>query len=174
MARRLRDAYNSLDTIPKWFVDNSIYMVGKTILEPCSGTGVISNFLANYAEVYINDIDIALPAQHHLDISKPENWDKLPDCDWVITNPPFNIINDFLPLAFNKAKFGMAIYARKSITEPCRKRQQFLKEHKQHLAQIIFCHRVSFTGDGKTDLASCDWYIWTKHPVKSCVITWAE
>lgn len=169
--RRDLDAYYSPEIVPQW-LDKYSTLVRGSILEPCCGDGIISNYYKQYSRIVItNDINPTIQSDYHLDILKPETWERLPKCDWLVTNPPFSAINEFLPMAFKHARVGLAVFCRKSVTESTYKRQHWLKTHNErHLAQIIFCPRVSFTGDGNTDKVSADWLIYTKAPVDGCKI----
>lgn len=149
---------------------------GRNILECCCGDGsIINTMYLYYDKLYVkrNDIDPSLHADYHLDVSLSESWKEFPEgCDWVISNPPFNQASLIIPNAFNYATVGIAMLLRGSYTEPTFDRQHWLKEHEQHLAHIIYLPRISFTGDGKTDSVSCNWYIWTKERVSGCQLNW--
>ena len=173
MVRRKLDAYYSPSDVGWWLLQNQQVGLSGTILECAAGDGAIVKPLSDQGfKVFTNDIDPCVQADYWQDITDPLDWQSLPSCDWVVTNPPFTAINQLLPLAFDHCNVGLALYVRSSITEPTYKRQVWLKQHEQHLAQIIFCPRVSFTGDGKTDDCSCNWYIWTKQKVSGCKLTW--
>jgi hypothetical protein len=176
MTRRKLDAYYSPSSVATWLLSNQQVGISTadTILECSVGDGAIARPLQdNGYRVWTNDIDPEVESDYHYDISNPEHWRLLPRLDWIITNPPFNVLNDALPFLFDNCNLGLALFVRKSITEPTFARQEWLKQHEQHLAQIIFCPRVSFTGDGKTDSSSCDWYIWTRESRNAgCKVSW--
>ena len=111
-------------------------------------------------------------ADRHLDVALASSWDELPGCNWIVTNPPFSLAPLIVPLAFQHARVGTAMLLRKSYTESCLDRQDWLLAHKQHLANQIFLPRISFTGDGKTDNVACDWYVWTKERAPGCQVDW--
>lgn len=161
--RRKLDAYYSPSVVTQWLLEQQNVGLSprNTVLEPMVGSGAIARPLIDaWFQVWTNDIDPDVEADYHYDMSDPESLLKLPKFDWIITNPAFNVLNEALPLLWSHCHKGMALFVRKSITEPCYARQDWLKSHERNLAQVIFCPRVSFTGDGKTDNASCDWYIW--------------
>ena len=175
--RRKLDKYYSPDIVLQWLLQKQAVGISTedTILECAVGGWAIAAplELEGY-RVITNDIDPEVPADYHEDIASAAAWQTLPACDWVITNPPFNVLNGALPLMYDNCNKGLALFVRKSITEPTFARQDWLQAHEQHLAQIIFCPRVSFTGDGKTDSSSCDWYIWKKSPVDGCKVNWIK
>lgn len=172
MARRVNDAYYSPSVVAHWLMKNTALDIKGTVLEPCAGDHAIARPLkdAYGLKVLTNDIDRR--SMYNYNVSEEESWFNLPICDWTITNPPFSLLDDFLPLAFKYSRVGMAIYCRSSVTEPTFKRQGFLSAHQRHLAEVLYCPRLSFTGDGKTDNSSCNWYIWTKQPVEGCRPHW--
>lgn len=175
MTRRKLDAYYSPTDVAWWLLQNQQVGLAGTVLECSAGDGAIAKPLSDQGlPVWTNDINEELETDYHYDITDPNCWlwQKQVKFDWIVTNPPFTAINEMLPLAFDHCKRGLALYVRNSVTEPTYKRQVWLKQHEDHLAQIIFCPRVSFTGDGKTDNCSCNWYIWTKQKVSGCKLTW--
>lgn len=173
--RRELDAYYSPNPVATWLLNNQVVGIEGTIFECASGEGAIARPLENSGfRVWTNDINPEVKADYHYDNTRPDSWNELPKFDWIISNPQYNTINDLLPLAFANARKGIAIYARKSLTEPTFGRQDWLEEHQDNLAQIIYCPRISFTGDGKKDNCSCDWFIWTKEKVRGTISTWVK
>jgi len=173
--RKSLDAYYSPPSVTKWLLDNIPVCIEGTVLECASGDNAIVNPLRDIGlTVITNDINTNLDTDYHLDITKPDSYLELPKVDWIITNPPFTSVNQLLPLAFNHVNIGLALYVRKTITEPTFDRQDWLQDYQEHLAQIIFCPRVSFTGDGKLDNCSCDWLIWTKEKAPNTICTWVK
>lgn len=157
------------------------------VLEPCVGKGDISQVLATddrIVSITTNDFDTNIPNSHYyLDATLPSTWEYLtdpnrnitpsvPHYDWIISNLPFNQAHEILPLAFAHVKIGVAFLLRKSFTEPTFNRQDWLKEHEEYLAHIIYLPRISFTGDGKTDSTAVDIFVWTKEKVTGCKLHW--
>jgi len=175
MSRRKLDAYYSPATVATWLLENQQVGISTTdtILECAVGDGAIAKPLesAGY-RVMTNDIDPDIEADYHCDI---RTWNPPSTVDWIITNPPFNVIAEALPQMFESCNKGIALFMRKSITESCFDRQDWLQKYENHMAQIIFCPRVSFTGDGNSDMVACDWYIWTREvPQAGCKINWVK
>lgn len=147
------------------------------VFEPCAGDGAIAAVVGEDHNCWRNDIDPSMPDLHYeLDAADPASWEHWTDFDWIVSNPPFSHATRIIPLAFEHARVGIAMLLRKSYTEPCVTRHSnrgpWLLEHKDHFANQIFLPRISFTGDGKTDNVACDWYVWTKEPVKGCEVDW--
>ena len=147
---------------------------GRYIFECCNGAGDISKLLApECVAIKTNDIDPTLEANYHLDAAVRKSWEEFPaGADWTISNPPFNLASQIIPLAFDYSVIGISMLLRGSYTEPTFDRQDWLKAHERHLAHIIYLPRISFTGDGKTDNVSCNWYVWTKERVGGCQLHW--
>lgn len=146
MTRRKLDAYYSPASVASWLLKNQ--QVGieptDTILECAVGDGAIARPLEDKGyRVITNDIDPEVYADYHADITHPVTWLESNTYDWIITNPPFNVLNEALPLLFDNCNKGLALFVRKSITEPTFARQSWLKQHEQH------CKRVKLTKSRK-------------------------
>jgi predicted RNA methylase len=67
---------------------------GAWVLEPCAGNGAIANVLRDAGcGVYENDIDPRHRRPDTYDATAADYWSRMQRarCDWVITNPPFNV-----------------------------------------------------------------------------------
>lgn len=183
MTRRHLDQYFTPESATRALLDR--VAIRGTVLECCSGDDAIKDELISYLYpengsthvavmwALTNDIDPTLSeADYHLDASLPESWKEFPEVDWVITNPPFSLAPKIVPLAFEHARVGIAMLLRKTYTEPCFDRQDWLVEHKDNFSNQIFLPRISFTGNGKSDNVACDWYVWTKEKVSGCIVNW--
>lgn len=144
-----------------------------SILEPCAGDGAISNVFERlgYTGVVTNDIDPTKPTLLHsdyLDPNVPFNYYRL-----IVTNPPYSIPNPngkksisaghlFVEKALRHADV-VAMMLRKSYTEPCKNRQEHLKNFRPYLYGILNLELISFVGGGKDQVAA-DWFIYAKEP----------
>jgi DNA (cytosine-5)-methyltransferase 1 len=156
---------------PWWFTTEMCKYVpiSGTVLEPCVGGGAIAEILKHHpaiAVVATNDIDDNKQADYHFDVTLPESWEQLPECDWVVTNPPFAdkaapiVIN-----AFKKAKKGVAMFLLSSFLEPCCDRADFLAENPPNIILSFprYCFRKD--KDGKrwtTDNQTINCFVWIK------------
>ena len=158
MARRSNDFYPT----PSWATERllGLFPLTGTVGEPCSGAGDVANVLRRHNKVWTNDIDLDHVADSHYDLTDPEIWGKLPDCDWIVTNPPFKIAAAIVPAAYEKARLGLAMFLRLSYLEPCQNRAQWLEDHP--LTKLIVLPRFSFTGNGKSDSCTTAWMVWDK------------
>jgi hypothetical protein len=134
------------------------------VLECCSGDGAIATALQNTVPkkhlVETNDLDPKWDADQHGDATDVRWWMNQ-TCNWVVTNPPFNVAAKILPLAFERAFNGVAMLLRLSYLEPCAGRGRWLVKHPP--TRLIVLPRISFTGDGKTDNVTCAWYVWERN-----------
>lgn len=162
-ARREGDFYET----PAWMTMALVERVGISgrVMEPCAGRGAISNLLArhvgNIGAVAVNEPfpqpDCQLDASR-LDATKQGSWDMWPVWEWVVTNPPFNLADQIVPLALNHARFGVAMLLRLSWLEPTEARSAFLKAHAPD--RLIVLPRHDFRGNGSTDSVTSAWFVW--------------
>lgn len=158
--RRKNDAYMTPQFAVAELLNRFPIFAGATVLEPCSGDGAIAiELLGRDFDVVTNDIDPLRPADLHEDVATPEFWVGV-DKDWIISNPPFNKASIIIPLAYKRARVGIAMLLRYSYLEPCDDRGPWLAEHPP--TALISVPRISFTGNGKTDLVATAWMIWLK------------
>ena len=92
--------------------------------EPACGRGYISQVLNEYFEKVISS-DVK-------DYGFGEKKDFLSSCymektDWVITNPPFNIAENFILKALSLSKIGVAVLVRTSFLEGVGRYERLLK-----------------------------------------------
>lgn len=116
-----------------------------------------------------NDITEAVTARYHDDATQSLpwwNWQRLHQRpQWVVENPPFNAAFEILKHAYAAATEGVAFLSRISFVEPTQERGEWLAAHPRSL-QIVL-ERYSFTGDGKSDNATCEWLVWSKIPLRN-------
>lgn len=98
------------------------------------------------------------------------------DCDWIITNPPFNQSLDFALTAIKHAKVGVALFVRYAFLES---QARYSRLFKYFPPQLIsqFVERVALV-EGRTDKSVGSaipyvWLIWDKtKPEYPTVFTW--
>ena len=158
--RRTLDQYYTPSVAVNAFLDSIDFKLSGNVLEPFSGEGAISDALFERGfKVFTNDLDPNNKANHRLDLAIALNWNKLPPANWIITNPPFNLAPQVIPLAFNHCQSGLIVLLRLSYLEPCRNRVRFLQEYPP--TQLWVTPRISFTGKG-TDSITTAWFVWDK------------
>ena len=164
--RRDRDFYPTPAKATHVLFDHVPFIKG-VIFEPCSGDGAIASVIEERLQrtIVTNDIDIRSQADFHLDAAIASSWEKFPQPDWIVTNPPFNEALPILRNSFEKATVGVAFLLRLSFLEPTRKRAAWLRFIQQYqMMELIFGQpRISFTGDGKVDSVTHLWMVWSKN-----------
>lgn len=168
-SRRRLDQYFS----PTWATQQMLLHVPVrgVVLECCAGDGAIVQPLKSQpavTKVITNDIDSALAEKHwwdcDYDASYPFFWTGLKEqhgpIDWVVTNPPFNLAHEIIPLAMKHAREGVCALLRLSWLEPCENRVEFLRANE--MKRLIVTPRLSFSGDDKTDSVTTAWMAWGK------------
>lgn len=161
MPRREHDFYPT----PAWATRELLTRINISgvVLEPCAGKGDITSVLIDdhrISDVWDNDLDYRHPVTSHHDATDPNYWHSH-GCDYVVTNPPFNLAHKIVPMAVAKARIGVYMLLRLSYLEPCDGRAGWLKAHPPNVLLVL--PRISFTGDGKTDNMTCAWFGWDKH-----------
>ena len=141
--------------------------MGGTFFDCCSSKGEISYALRRHFPkdaIITNDINHELPATHHFDAKRPENWSRFHNTkdtpDWIVSNPPFAKAFPILVNAYDTTRTGIAFLLRLSFIEPTYERQDWLDENPP--TQLIVLPRYSFTEDGKIDSITTAWFIWDK------------
>ncbi|MEG4286274.1 hypothetical protein QUB68_24395 [Microcoleus sp. A006_D1] len=174
--RKANDFYPTESAVTKQLLKR--VSIAGTVLEPCAGNGAIASVIDKHEGidvVYTNDINPAWICHCHADATKPEiwrGWQEANQCDWVVTNPPFNQAALILPLAYEAATVGVAFLLRLSYLEPAGNRGEWLRSHKTKLTNLIILGqpRPSFTGNGKTDSCTVAWMVWRKEARTDTII----
>lgn len=164
--RRKNDFYPT----PEWATRELLRRVPQIsgyILEPCVGDGAIARVIdGGDRVVYGSDVDPQMNCSFCGDATREDFWVGVKDTmfedriDWVVTNPPFNVAPQIVPLAYRHAVKGIAMLLRLSYLEPTEDRGAWLNEHPP--TSLIILPRISFTGNGKTDSITCAWMVFEK------------
>ena len=172
------EPHDSLDDFPTqpWatralceHVLNGCHLTGKTAWDPACNRGHMTDPLGEYfAAVWASDIhDYGLDGAFQHDflmpyVPAPLKWGEgLPD--WVITNPPFRLAEQFIARARLTAGEGVAMIVRTSFLEGVGRYQNlFSKTPPSIVAQ--FSERVPMvtgrlTAKGSTATSYC-WLVW--------------
>lgn len=138
----------------------------KVIREPAYGKGHIAGPLADYFPIILaSDVHAHRAGVEIRDWLDDSAWSDEPDCDWVITNPPFKIADEFVTRGLRRARRGVALLLRIAFLETPGRHALFTGE--SPLTQVsIFTERVSMTlgdWDPEAGLATCfAWFVWMK------------
>lgn len=137
-----------------------------TALEPCAGARAIADVLIDHGlGVITGDIDPAMDTDHVWNFPIAAKLGQVPEVDFVISNPPFNLANECVDAALSVCP-RVAMLLRMTWIEPCSDRRRIWT-----MTPPAFVHplhpRPCFTGDGKTDSATCAWFVWTSRNIDS-------
>ena len=142
-----------------------------TCLEPAAGGGHMAEVLNLYFR-FVKCSDIQDPSNKGwgghdflLDHHEPESY------DWVITNPPFKLAEEFCLKSFSAAKTGVAMLCRLQFLEG-------LSRHKKLFSTMppskvyVFSRRINMVEErlwekGDDTSATCyAWFVWEKESNK--------
>lgn len=155
-------------------VISSFDLGAMSCLEPACGRGYMSRPLAEYFE-RVDSADII-----DYDFGEVRDFLAYPyladSYDWVITNPPFKLAQEFIEKSLVVAKRGVAILARTVFLESVGRHETLFKENPPTLfAQ--FSERVPMIKgrvDAKASTATgYAWFVWTKdNPKNKTELIW--
>ena len=132
-----------------------------TCLEPACGAGHMASVLENYFR------HVEASDAHHYGFGAKRDFLTHPyeaaSVDWVITNPPFRLAEEFIQKALGVARVGVAILARTVFLESIGRYESiFLERPPTKFAQ--FSERVPMVKgrlDGKASTATgYAWFVW--------------
>ncbi len=88
-------------------------------------------------------------------------------CDWIITNPPFNLAGDFIRQALKLARRGVAMLCRTQFQEGEDRHATIFAPHPpvaiaQYIERVPM-HRGRWVVNGKSATAY-EWFVWLKEP----------
>ncbi len=169
--RRERDAYytpaHALDAL----LEHEPGLRGFRLIDPCCGDGRMGFALRErFSRIVFNDL--ASPLLDAVALSKagcqvsvfnrdatadePPLWG--PDCDWVVTNPPWSLASEIAQLALRYSR-NVALRLRLTFLEATQRRTWLCAKPPQSL---IVLPRISFNGTGQTDSCVPAWFLWGK------------
>ena len=142
------------------------WMQEETCWEPAAGLGHMSDTLAEYFQTVrasdIHDHGRGFAVRDFLDagslFEQPTE-----SCDWVITNPPFNLASEFVERALAIAKVGVAVLVRTSWAESIDRYENLFRSNPPDI-WAVFTERVPMV-KGRVDEAassatSYSWVVW--------------
>ena len=148
MAQR-HEPHDSLDFFgtPPWgtralceMLDRSIDLSRLTVWEPACGTGDMARPLAEYfSAVRASDVHDYGCGYEVRDFLWPMDDVDLPH--FIISNPPFNLAEQFIEYALGRAQIGVAMLVRSSFCESVG-RYQRLFSRKPPQAEYVFVERL--------------------------------
>ncbi|WP_341531498.1 hypothetical protein WKK05_35985 (plasmid) [Nostoc sp. UHCC 0302] len=164
---------------PSWFTTELLRHVplSGVIGEPCVGMGAIASLLSAWPDterIWTNDIDPNKEAHFNLDATLSQSWEKFPESDFIVTNPPYSdLVAPIIKNAYRKARVGVAAFLLTSFLEPCDDRADFLQQHPPSLVIIMprFCFRKDKKGTRwATDNITISCFVWDKRATEQQII----
>lgn len=138
-------------------------IAGQTCLEPACGAGHMAKVLKEYFK------EVKYADAYHYGYGPIRDFLTYPyeanAVDWVITNPPFRLAEEFVLRSLNVARCGVAILARTVFLESSgRYREIFEKQPPSIFAQFV--ERVPMV-KGRLDIKATTatgyaWFVWDK------------
>lgn len=143
----------------------------KRVWEPACGLGHMTKPLAEYFElVYTSDVhgyghgavrDFLFPGDE-------------PAFDWIVTNPPFRLAEQFAHTAINRATEGAALLVRTAFLEGVGRYTSLFSKRKPaailQFTERVPMHRGRLEERGSTATSYC-WIIWRKSPLPRDALT---
>jgi len=148
-------------------------LAGMVILEPACGDGAMVKPLEEVAlNVFASDVFDYGAGYHVDDFLIPGG---APGCDWVVTNPPFALAEQFIERGLELAEFGVAVLVRSVFVESVGRYERLFRDRPPAVV-AQFVERVPMVKgrlDRKASTAtSYAWLVWTRAPVKESRIVW--
>tara|TARA_R110000787_G_scaffold19874_7_gene59147 strand:+ start:27 stop:674 length:648 start_codon:yes stop_codon:yes gene_type:complete len=178
MSQRI-EAHDSLDDFPTqpWatraFVEHVLKAIGVdpqnlTAWEPACNRGFMARPLAEYFKhVHTSDIfDYGWQGQQRTcDFLWPDSEPSGP-IDWVITNPPFRLAQQFIQRGLSVARDGMAVIVRSQFSEGINRYNEIYGPNPPNV-EVHYAERVPMVKgrcDPKASTATAySWFVWRKN-----------
>lgn len=94
-------------------IARDLFPAAQVVREPACGMMSMAGPLAEYfPEVLPTDVYPYTPNTPILDFFDHDAWPAEPDCDLILTNPPFVLAADFLRLSLKRARLGVGMLVR--------------------------------------------------------------
>lgn len=169
--RKKSDFYETPYSISRHLLNREIFDTNLTVCEPACGDGAIVNILKEkWDENKITSYDID---KNFLNDSQ--------QYDYIITNPPFSIAQDFIKQAKKLAKIKFAFLLPLSYLHGKKRHDEIYMDKSYGLEKIYVFTRYPMLGDklredGKyrTGMMVYAWYIFTNDYSDSPTIEWID
>jgi hypothetical protein len=157
----------------EYVIDNKSALASMSCLEPTCGAGHMAKVLKEYFE------EVRCADAFHYGYAPVRDFLTYPyetnAVDWVITNPPFRLAEEFVARAFRVARRGVAILARTVFLESVGRYETiYTKTPPTKFAQFV--ERVPMI-KGRLDIkattaTSYAWFVWEKSARKDPRLMW--
>jgi len=136
------------------------YLLTQTLWEPACNRGALFHGLAPYFAIstgtdifeYVQDGG----PSHTVDFLWPGSDEMIGDVDWIITNPPFRLAEDFIERALDVAKVGCAMLLRTGFLHGGTRYERLFK-HRPPTRVLHFAERVVMLKGRLVRAGATDW-----------------
>lgn len=156
----------------EWLRQDLHPLADETAWEPACGQGHMARSLREYFRAVITtDVhDYGYGAVEDFLFSGTKRR-----CDWLITNPPFRLAQQFVLKAQSVAELGIAMLVRTVFLESGQRWQEMYR-HNPPSDVLIFCERVPML-KGRLDprassATSYAWFVWRKNAEAGTRLHW--
>lgn len=181
MAQRV-EAHDSLDHFPTppWatraLCEHVLGVRGQLVWEPACGDGSMVRPLYEYA-LAVAASDVHNYGWGHVvhDFLQPYLPDGIGHAEWIITNPPFRLAEQFVQRGLEIATHGVAVLVRSVFIESIGRYESLFRDRRPAVMSQ-FVERVPMVKgrldkDASTATSYC-WLVWTKEPSMSTQLVW--
>lgn len=135
----------------------------RTVWEPAAGAGHMAHGLRDYFEVQESDAYDYGRGTPLIDFADPRAACR--PADWIVTNPPFALIESFIRLGWRRAGRGLALLMRLAVLEGQARHQLMHVDVPLSVvapfAERLPMHKGRWEPDGVTATAYA-WFLWRK------------
>ncbi len=169
-----RDIYETPYSITEQLLYNFKFFKTDSILEPACGNNAIVKVLKKYGYSNLKYYDLYGEMEHKKDFLQENN-----KFDWIITNPPYNIADEFVEKGLKVANKGLMYFMRLNYLSG---QKRYKKDIYNFLSDVfVFTRmpdlRAKIRGDGKYPTAGIvyAWFIWSKqNSIHDPIIKWID
>ena len=146
--------------------------LGGNIIEPACGAGHMAKTIINHLDGDISLIATDIYPYGYGDVMDflgqtmeglEDSCERYGKYDWVITNPPYGIAEEFLERSLVMAEHGVAFLLRSTWLEGIKRYNTIFKDNPP-TDQLIFSERVNIAKEGfmtkGSGVTSYSWFIW--------------
>ena len=122
-----------------------------------------------FGAVYATDVALYRGGHQLFDFTSPCSS----ETDWIVTNPPFNLAEQFALLGLERARRGVALLVRTAFLESSGRYDRLFSRNPPtdilQFSERVVMHKGHLSEKGTTATAYC-WIVW-RRPIKGCVGT---
>lgn len=133
------------------------------IYEPCCGRGHISKtFQLNGYRVISSDLYDYNFGEAGIDFI----YTRFKDYDWIVTNPPFNLAEEFIKKAYANGK-PFALLLKSTYFHASTRRELFFNTRPSHALPLTWRPDFTLSKGPSRSTMDCTWFIWSEESFKN-------